>query len=233
MNDPPCLGSAVLIDVDPQDSLSATWWLDLAEITAGEAPCLLYAKSTPDELLRGLAGGVGDMPRVAVLSSKGGSGKTALAVSLVTRQAQLNTEPGPLSRPLLVVDTSPRLEDDALRQIAAVVDLVLVPGAIDEFGATLQTVRTLRQRVETPVQAVITRTSSQVLASQDARDILAQLDREGIYVAGSLHQNRGLAQCLTYGLRPTQITPAERRERWRNDIDELLTSISVVLDPAQ
>lgn len=227
MNDPPCIGPVVLVDCDPQDSLSAVWWLELAEVTSGEAAGLLYSKASPGELLAVLAGDDNERPRVAVLSSKGGSGKTAVAVSLATRQAQLNGLAGPVAkafgRPLLIVDTSPRLEDDALRQIAAVVDLVLVPGAIDEFGAILQTVRTLRERVTTPVKAVITRTTRQVLASVDGQEILGRLADLGVPVVGALHQNRGLAQCLTYGWRPPNMLPAERRARWVTDIDGILT----------
>jgi cellulose biosynthesis protein BcsQ len=175
-------GPVTLIDTDPQDTLSAVWWLDRSD---DQLANLAWATATLHELMN--------------------------SIDRLTTTA-------------VIIDTAPRLDDAAVQHIANLVDLVLIPGAVSEFSTMVQTLRTVRAASTTPAAAVITRTLTTTLQTQTTEDVLDILRQAGLPIAGTIRQSQALAEAVTLGRRPDQLT-GDARARLDDDVRSLMISV--------
>jgi CobQ/CobB/MinD/ParA nucleotide binding domain len=107
------------------------------------------------------------------------------------------------------VDTPPRIGDDALRVVANLADLLVIPGSLDERRTIVQTARALDVLAPgRPYVAVITRTLSVTYASAEGMDVVRQLHSVGIPVAGSIRLTRTISSLPTSRRLPTEVVGA-------------------------
>lgn len=204
------------------------------------------------------------MKSIAIISSKGGVGKTGLAVALAahwaakqpvalidldtqdTGSAQwwlnrtdgnldglswVKTNPENLLKSIekldrfTIVDTPPRLDNQAIIEIAAAVDFVLIPGKPSEMSSTAQTAKTLQAATTTPVAAVFTRTLTGTMRGAWALSAISALETIECPVVGQLREYTALARAPFEGKRPDQLQ-TRIKQQLNDDIEQLAANIT-------
>lgn len=197
----------VLVDGDTtQDKMSATSVLDAAE-------------------QRDLSDG---RPGIETLSWISLQESGASLSELATRLGEFRDES-------VVIDIKPDLFDPDLHKLVGAVDLVLVPGHIDEFE-TIHRMATLSRDLapEVPVAAVITKTDRQTLTSKVGLENQAWLSSNGVEIAADLRQNARAARAImSFGFRPDQLDSSDNRHTLALDSRELMAYVDKALWPTK
>lgn len=117
---------------------------------------------------------------------------------------------------MVVIDTPPLINTAAVRRVAGLADLVLIPGSTSE---TRSIVATARRLPGVTCAAVITKTTTTTLRGQLGATRMDDLNRV-LPIAGIIRRNQGLADSYDLGQRPDQM-PGPYWRRWAEDMDLL------------
>lgn len=151
-----------------------------------------------------------------------------LDYSKATAAQALNSLRYPLAdlaaAPIVIVDSSPRLGDETLRQLAQACDVVLVTGSLWEAATIMQTARTLKADGALNVRPVITRTSRREIESPDGRQVVAAIEREAGPILAVVAGSRVVARAMLLGQLPGTVRARERK-RVRLSVAELARKI--------
>jgi len=170
--------SVVIVDTDPQDAGSSSWWLESTD----DIENLSYISASSTELLQG-ASSVDD--------------------------------------DVMIIDTAPRLNDDTLRAIATISDLVLIvsaPAPLD-IAAAAQTVKTALATSTTPYMILLTRVDSRSIGeAYQAREELIEV---GHPVAGVVIRSLAAVRRAPFdGAMPPDVD-----ERHAQDLNTLVSEL--------
>lgn len=149
------------------------------------------------------------------LATKAGQLPEGLDYSKATAAQALNQLRYPLGDlatcPVVIVDSSPRLGDETLRQLAVICDVTLVTGALWEAATIVQGVRTLRESGADNVRPVITRADSRDMQSSDGRRVIAWLEAQAGPILGHIDGSKVVARGAMLGQLPGGVRARERR----------------------
>jgi hypothetical protein len=113
--------------------------------------------------------------------------------------------------PVVIVDSSPRLGDETLRQLAQLCHVTLVTGSLWEGATIVQGVRTFREAGALDVRPVITRADRRDIESPDGRRLVAWIEAEAGPILGHVEGSKVIARGAMLGQLPGAVRARERR----------------------
>jgi len=134
----------------------------------------------------------------------------------------------------IIIDTPPAITSTTVQALLQAVDLVLIPGSLDETRVITQTARTIDAVAPGVVYAaVLTRSTVQSLTSAEGTAELEALARPvtegggGVPIAGFIRHTREISRGLKQGLLPHEIP--RQRDAVATDIQGLFRVVAVLL----